>query len=67
MMRGKKTVKNSAKLHKSIKNCQKMQKKNCQKMQKIARLEKKCQKKIAILLKIAKKRGRDFPEGQVPT
>jgi len=45
------------KLHtKNMNNCKKLQKNI--KLQKIA-------KKFAIFLKIAKKRGRDFPEGQV--
>ena len=55
MMREKKTVKNSTKTLKIAKKCKKLP--NCQN-------GKNCPK-IAILLKIAKNRGRDFLEGQV--
>ena len=37
--------------------------KNCQ----ITKMQKKCQKQLQFSYKIAKNRGRDFPEGQLPT
>ena len=57
MMRGKKPIQNCPKTFKIAKKCKKLP--NCQN-------GKNCQK-IAILLKIAKNRGRDFPEGQMGT